>query len=163
MSAINVIQTKFGGGSIQGQNYCKCGILHLFHCCSKEFILEDCCCHRGLGVESVAEIVHDCCNQESCAHSASVATQSELGMAAFHHRNLENTLECNGNQQKFQKWFDGKEPSVVFATQPSPSLESLRSLNRILKKHWNATANSSLGPIPVGDWESAHFFFGIAN
>ena len=59
MSAINVIQTKFGGGSIQGQNYCKCGILHLFHCCSKEFILEDCCCHRGLGVESVAEIVHD--------------------------------------------------------------------------------------------------------
>ena len=104
-----------------------------------------------------------CCNQESCAHSASVATQSELGMAAFHHRNLENTLECNGNQQKFQKWFDGKEPSVVFATQPSPSLESLRSLNRILKKHWNAMANSSLGPIPVGDWESAHFFFGIAN
>ena len=51
------IQTKFGGGSIQGQNYCKCGILQLFHCCSKEFILVDCCCHRGLGVESVAEIV----------------------------------------------------------------------------------------------------------
>ena len=33
------------------------GILHLFHCCRKEFILVDCSSHIGFEVENVAEIM----------------------------------------------------------------------------------------------------------